>query len=141
VGMRGTRDCHDAGGMAVSKRFLLALLVLVACAKSPQPPALVACHDPLAGCRLDREIEVRFSQTPTVMQPFDLEVTASGAVDVHASFQMQGMDMGMNRYRLLKKGGKWSARVMLPACVQGRRDWVLRLEVNVKTYEMPFAAG
>jgi hypothetical protein len=127
--------------MAVSKRFLPALLVLVACAKSPQSPVLVHCHDPLAGCRLDRGVEVRFSQTPSVMQSFDLEMTASGAVDVHASFQMQGMDMGMNRYHLLKKGGKWSAKVMLPACVQGRRDWVLRLEVGAKTYEMPFAAG
>lgn len=126
----------------MSKRPLIALLFLVACAKSPDTsPLVVTCRDPLAGCRLDAGIEIRFSQTPAVMQAFDLEVAAPEGADLHASFQMRGMDMGMNRYRLLKENGKWHARVMLPACLQGRRDWVLRLEVSGKTYEMPFVAG
>lgn len=142
MGMLRTRDRHDAGGMAMSKLPLIALLVVVACAKSPDPsPQVVTCLDPLAGCRLDAGIEIRFSQTPTVMQTFDLEVVAPQGADLHASFQMRGMEMGMNRYRLLQKNGEWRAKVMLPACVQGRRDWILRLEVSGKTYEMPFVAG
>ena len=126
----------------MSKLPLIAVLVLVACNKSPDAMLLaVTCRDPLAGCRLDAGIEIRFSQTPTVMQAFDLEVAAPQGADLHASFQMRGMEMGMNRYRLLQENGKWRAKVMLPACVQGRRDWILRLEVSGKTYEMPFVAG
>jgi hypothetical protein len=142
MGIRRARDRHDAGGMAMSKLPLIALLVVAACAKSPEPsPQTVACLDPLAGCRLDAGIEIRFSHTPAVMQDFELEVVAPKGADLHASFQMRGMDMGMNRYRLLQENGKWRAKVMLPACVQGRRDWILRLEVSGKTYEMPFVAG
>jgi hypothetical protein len=142
MGMLRARGRHDAGGMAMSKLPLIALLVVAACAKSPDPsPQAVTCPDPLAGCRLDAGIEIRFSQTPAVMQAFELEVVAPQGAELHASFQMQGMDMGMNRYRLLQENGKWRAKVMLPACVQGRRDWILRLEVSGKTYEMPFVAG
>jgi hypothetical protein len=127
--------------MAMNIRSLIVLLVLVSCARAPQAPLTVDCRDPLAGCRLDAGIEIRFSQTPAVMQAFDLEVMAAQGTDPHASFRMRGMDMGMNRYRLLQENGKWRARVMLPACVQGRRDWVLRLEAGGKAYEMPFVAG
>ncbi len=121
-------------------RWLFLLLVLAACARPPEPKS-VACADPVAGCRLPENLEVRFSRQPTMMQAFGLEVAAPADAEVHASFQMRGMEMGMNRYRLLRKDGKWYASVMLPACVQGRSDWVLRLEVGNKVYELPFAAG
>ncbi|MCX7627975.1 MAG: hypothetical protein N2Z69_06125 [Methylophilaceae bacterium] len=75
------------------------------------------------------------------MQPFDLEVEAPEDAAVHASFRMSGMDMGPNRYRLLRENDRWRARVLLPACVQGRRDWILRLEVGNKIYEIPFMSG
>lgn len=126
----------------MKKFFVMVLLAMVACAKAPDAaPVRVACQNPLAGCRIDQGVDIRFSNTPTTMQAFDLEVTAPEASDIHASFQMRGMGMGMNRYRLLRENNKWRARVMLPACVQGRRDWVLRLDVGGKAYEMPFVAG
>lgn len=118
------------------------LFAIAACAKAPDAvPARVACQNPLAGCQIYSGVEVRFSNTPTTMQAFELVVTAPEGGDVYASFQMQGMDMGMNRYRLLRENGKWRAKVMLPACVQGRRDWLLRLELSGKNYEISFAAG
>ena len=118
----------------------LLMLALAACAR---PPAVqtVSCPDPVAGCRLDRGLEVHFSKTPAVMQKFDLDVMAPENAAPYASFQMQGMEMGLNRYRLLWSDGKWHAEVTLPACVQGRHDWILRLEAGGKIYEMPFGSG
>lgn len=120
-------------------RTFLLLLLLAGCAKAPEVVS-VSCGNPLFGCRLTENLTVRFLQPPSVMQAFDLEVTSAGN-ELHASFQMQGMEMGLNRYRLLREGNKWRAKVMLPACVQGRRDWLLRLEVDGNAYEMPFVAG
>lgn len=124
------------------KYWLIWATLLVACARTPdQPPLPVTCADPLAGCRIGDGLELRFSHTPSAMQAFDLEIVAPQETPVHASFQMRGMEMGMNRYRLLWEQGKWRAKVMLPACVQGRHDWLLRLEVDGRAYEIPFKAG
>lgn len=98
----------------------------------------VACADPLAGCQLDDGLELRFSATPATMQKFDLYLTAPADANPSASFQMQGMEMGLNRYRLLREGGKWHAAVMLPACVRGRQDWIVRIETADGLYEVPF---
>ena len=122
--------------------FPLVLLVLAACHREPETilPVKAECRNPLAGCVIAPGISLRFSQRPSVMRAFDLEVAAPEATGIHASFQMETMDMGMNRYRLLRENGRWRARVMLPACVQGKRDWLLRLEVGRKVYEVPFVA-
>jgi hypothetical protein len=116
------------------------LLLLTACGRAPEA-AVVECANPLAGCRLSDGVKVRFSDPPARLKSFELDVDAQSATEIHASFQMRGMEMGMNRYRLLPKDGTWRASVMLPACVQGRSDWVLRLEVDKKTFEVPFQAA
>ena len=120
-------------------RAFLALLLLAGCMKTPEVIA-VSCGNPVTGCRLTESLELRFLQSPSVMQAFDLEVMSAGT-NLHASFQMQGMEMGLNHYRLLREGNKWRAKVMLPACIQGRHDWLLRLEVDGTTYEVPFTTG
>lgn len=114
-------------------------LLLAACTKEPVTER-ISCPDPVAGCRIDM-MELRFSRQPSVMQTFDLDLLAPESTQPYASFQMQGMDMGPNRYRLLRESGKWHAQVMLPACVQGRRDWILALEIGDKVYEVPFTSG
>lgn len=121
-------------------RGLWLLLLLVACSRAPES-TVVECANLLAGCRLADGLEVRFSGPPAMLKSFELNVDAPAATEIHASFQMRGMEMGMNRYRLLPKDGKWRASVMLPACVQGRSDWLLRLEVDKKTFEVPFQAA
>jgi hypothetical protein len=118
----------------------LVCLLLAACSK-PASVQTVSCADPVAGCRADAGIGVRFSEPPAVMRQFVLEVDAAEGATPYASFQMKDMDMGPNRYRLLRVDGKWRAKVMLPACVRGRHDWMLRLEVGGKVYELPFTAG
>lgn len=121
-------------------RALWLLLVLAACGRVPEPTS-VACADPVAGCGLPDGLSVRFSSPPSILKTFELEMTAPADAEIHASFQMRGMEMGLNRYRLLPKDGKWHASVMLPACVQGRSDWILRLETGGKVYEVPFSTS
>lgn len=122
-------------------RWLPFLLLLAACNREA-PVTTVACADPLAGCRIAEDVQLRFLQKPSALQPFAVEVTAPAKAAPHLRFLMQGMEMGMNRYRLLGEDGThWHANVTLPACVQGRHDWMLQLEIGNKTYEMPFSAG
>jgi hypothetical protein len=125
--------------VAVKRVIALAVLGLVACVKEA-PTQPVACQNPVAGCVVTSEISVKFSSQPAVMHKFSLDVQAPQIADLHASFQMQGMDMGPNRYRLLWDGKQWHADVMLPACVRGRHDWLLRLETRDRVYEIPFVS-
>jgi len=96
------------------------------------PVHTLACPDVLAGCsNAEGNVHVSFGQAPRIMQPFDLFVAAPGADALFASFDMQGMQMGLNRYRLLPgPDGRWTAEVVLPVCVQGRSDWQLLLEIH-----------
>ena len=122
--------------------WLAAVLLLMSLAvdanATDAPPSQVNCADPVAGCPIANGITMRFSQIPKPMQTFKLEVTASSGRQLSASFEMRDMDMGSNHYRLLPEGGKWHAKVMLPACMHGSSEWVMRLEVDDKVYEMPF---
>lgn len=104
----------------------------------------VSCPDLTQGCRFvidAQEIELRFSAPPSGLHPFTLLLHAPAAKTVHASFTMRGMDMGFNRYRLLSgRAGNWHAQVLLPACVTGRRDWLLTLTLDEVRVEIPFSA-
>lgn len=103
----------------------------------------IPCADIVAGCKVNESgLKVAFDHPPQAMQPFMLRVWQAGAASVNASFSMNGMQMGFNRYRLLPQhDGSWQAQVMLPACVQGRSDWELQLEVGAERYALPFSAG
>ncbi len=134
------------------KRTLLPLLVafaLVAIAaagywlKRPAEAITVPCASPLAGCSFSHAgapATVRFSRTPVPLEAFDLAVEAPNAHRVSAEFQMVGMDMGFNRYDLRPKNGTFAARITLPVCVSGRRDWVLYLELDGRRYALPFSS-
>lgn len=102
----------------------------------------VPCPDIVAGCALPATgAQVRFDRKPDTLQRFKVLVAWPDVAEVHASFQMRGMEMGFNRYRLLPDGaGKWRAEVMLPACIQGRKDWLMLLEADGVRYQVPFAS-
>ncbi len=114
-----------------------------------EPPAqhvrAVGCGDLVRGCRIElasQPVEVRFSEPPSALKAFELLVTAPRATQVHASFAMVGMDMGLNRYDFVPAGnGLWRARVVLPMCVTGRRDWVMTLTLDQDSVQIPFSAG
>jgi hypothetical protein len=63
--------------------------------------------------------------------PIALRVAAGEAVEtVMISFAMRGMDMGLNRYRMVRGASNtWTADVTLPICVSGRSDWIAGVEL------------
>lgn len=118
-------------------------LALAGCMEKTAPVA--HCADPVRGCRLEwngKTADVRFLSVPGALKPFGLQVAAPSAHAVSAVFAMRDMDMGESRYRLVLGNDKlWRADVTLPACVAGRADWVMALEVDGTRVEMPFATG
>ena len=134
------------------KRIVVPLLLVVALValavagywlKRPAGAAAVSCADPLAGCAFSHRgapASVRLSARPTPLEAFELNVRAPGARRISAEFQMVGMDMGFNRYDLHPAAdGVFAAKVTLPVCVSGRRDWRLTLDVDGTRYVLPFS--
>ena len=134
------------------KRVLLPLLLVVVLAaiavagywlNRPAAAQAVACADPVAGCSFSHRgaiVTVNFSARPTPLQAFELRVNAPGTSRISAEFQMNGMEMGFNRYDLRMAGrGRFASNVTLPVCVSGRRDWTLYLEIDGTHYALPFS--
>lgn len=115
------------------------MVLLAGCGKEMPPPA--ACADLMAACHAG-DWEVRVDQKPSGLHPFLLTVRAPNAAQVQAEFAMQGMEMGLNRYRLEHQAnGEWQGRVTLPVCVSGRRDWLLVLEVDGERRALAFSVN
>lgn len=138
------------------KQFWLVLLLLLPVllalglprfiGRDASGPVLAAqCPDPVRGCRVPFRavmLEVRFSPAPVVLKPFDLVVKAPGARQVSADFVMQGMNMGPNRYRLLRAAdGAWHGKIVLPVCISGASVWILTLELDGARLQIPFTAA
>ncbi|MDD3529613.1 MAG: hypothetical protein PHS77_07020 [Gallionellaceae bacterium] len=113
--------------------------------EAPEPPPIaVTCADPQAGCTAQvegRPVRIGLVGPLRPLQPFHVWVEAPGAGAVTARFDMVGMNMGFNRYALRPDvAGVFRARVTLPVCVSGRRDWVMTVDINGGTrLAVPFA--
>ena len=110
----------------------------------PQSIKVLYCPTPEEGCG-DQDLHVVFAAKPVVLKPFAMDVSMTGAQSIHASFAMDGMEMGLNRYRLLQKpDGRWHGDITLPVCVQGRSDWIARMDVEtaagLQRYQFTFKA-
>lgn len=71
---------------------------------------------------------------PLVAFPVQLQIDGGEVIphSVIADFQMQGMDMGMNRYRLQSlTQGKWNGKATLPVCTTSRMDWLAVIEFSL----------
>lgn len=136
------------------KRLLVPLLLIVALAaiavtgywlKRPAKAQAVACVDPTAGCSFSHRgssVKVVFSKQPSPLEAFELRISAPGITRISAEFQMNGMEMGFNRYDLRPSGGGvFESSVTLPVCVSGRRDWTMFLDVDGTRYALPFSSG
>lgn len=137
--------------MALSRRQLLlaapwlviGLIVALLAAwqlRAPEPARAVSCPDLQAGCALPLDgATVGVEGELRVLKPFQLWVKAPGARQVQAHFTMAGMDMGFNLYTLRPDAdGVFRARIVLPVCVSGRRDWVMSLEIDGRRFDLPF---
>lgn len=109
---------------------LILLVGLVGC--KPKADITLYCPDMVAGCSL-KEIRISSNSPPQIMQPFQLKLaTENNAVsEVYASFAMEGMEMGLNRYKMRQIGESlWQAEVTLPVCVRGRADWLMQVDTK-----------
>lgn len=125
--------------------ILIAVALVGARSKQPQTTQSIACPDPVGGCvftHRGQTVQLRFSHPPKPLQPFTMTVRASSARQVHAEFQMLGMEMGLSRYVLAASApGIFAASISLPVCVSGRRDWKLYLQIDAQRYVMPFSSS
>jgi hypothetical protein len=132
---------------AIAVAFVTSLL-LIACGQKTE--VSLNCPDMAQGCSIE-SLNVSTNHSPQILQPFELSVRFNGdgmmsPSEVYASFAMDGMEMGLNRYRMVKKAGNlWVAEVTLPVCVRGRADWILEIESNTrlgtKRYIVSFQTG
>lgn len=112
------------------RALLLTLIALAGCAQ--QAESVAPCAALIQGCTLESgKLFVKSDSVPAPLKPFALTVIAPGAQAVQVELNMQGMEMGLNRYRLLPQAnGEWHAAITLPVCVSGRRDWLMVIEVD-----------
>jgi hypothetical protein len=111
---------------------------------APTAAPTLVCADLVAGCGIrlrGHQVDVGLDGPVKPLQPFQLRVKAEGARAVQARFSMEGMDMGFNLYTLRADAdGVFRARVTLPVCVTGRRDWILLLEIDGAPLKVPFSS-
>jgi len=113
--------------------------------EAPPPLAVnLPCPTPATGCTAqigNRAITVGMAGKLKTLQPFQVWVKSPGADKVQASFTMVDMNMGFNLYTLRPdKDGVFRAQVTLPACVSGRREWVMTVDIDETTrLAVPFA--
>jgi len=89
----------------------------------------------------ERSVTIGLADPRKTLQPFEVWVKAPGADKVQASFTMVDMNMGFNLYTLRPDSdGVFRAKVTLPACVSGRRDWVMTVDIDKATrLAVPFS--
>ena len=128
--------------MAVPRSVLascLSLLILACSSEKGEEHRLLGraenCDAAITTCRVSAgDIVVSLSMGPDVrpLQPFLLNLNIEGgkvdAQSVVADFQMQEMEMGSNRYRLIEQPDGWQATVTLPLCTASRMDWLATIE-------------
>jgi len=87
--------------------------------------------------RLDLALRLGGPVTPLTVFPVELGIEGLDPASIDAvtvTFEMQGMDMGLNRFELGPVSGpgkkvRYRGKAMLPVCVSGRADWRARVKV------------
>lgn len=121
---------------------MIGVVVWLNAGRQGTPPARVACADLTAGCAAriaNREVRFGTDRRIQPLKSFEVWVNAPGARQIEARFTMVGMDMGFNLYSLhADNQGVYKARITLPVCVSGRRDWVMTLDIDGTGLAVPF---
>ncbi len=141
--------------MAKRNKWLLAAGLLLAFAalkvamlgwwQSRQPEngaAAVQCDVLAQGCPFLQGATLRLRGLTSVKSAFAIEAAGvpSGVQSLSASFRMDGMEMGFNRFDLVKQAdGSWRAdKVYLPLCTAGRHDWVVVWQADGAGFQAAF---
>jgi len=85
----------------------------------------------------DVTYSVKFNSPPSALVPFevDIEVFDNFPQSIAIVFDMDGMDMGFNEYVLVKNANTWRAKVILPICSLGKKQWILRVKLKYDNEE------
>jgi hypothetical protein len=85
------------------------------------------------GCtfKIDQQsFTVKSDQAINTSKPVHLTLIGP-AKSIRLSWQMLGMDMGRNYYKMLSDDQQqWRAETMLPICSQQRLDWLLTFDID-----------
>ena len=104
--------------------------------------AAVQCDVLAAGCPFLQGATLRLRGLTSTKSAFSIEADGvpSGVQSLSASFRMDGMEMGFNRFDLAKQAdGRWRAeRVYLPLCTAGRHDWVVVWQADGVVFQAAF---
>lgn len=123
---------------------LLGLFLLACQSSDNQAPAELlaleqSCDIASAGCVAANEhlsVKVKFDSGFGALKPFRLrlqldQITPVKIDGIELVFSMQGMQMGLNKYRLIRETDRlWTATVTLPICTSGRSDWLADFELK-----------
>lgn len=125
---------------------LLSLMLLLAACNGQQEEKVRRlgvvddCDAAVATCHVsDDDISLSFSVGPGVLplKPFPLTLSIKGgAVDAQSvvvDFQMEDMDMGINRYRLQPQQESWHGTATLPVCIASttRMEWLAIIDFKL----------
>ena len=87
-----------------------------------------------------KSIKVDFSRPVTYLQKIAVAVQLQGyekesVKKIIIDFSMRDMQMGINRFELKSQDAtdNWQGMVILPVCVSGRVDWLVKLYVETDT--------
>ena len=131
----------------MTRKFYTSLLALtlLACQPAEQIPLAVIlelhlpCNIATDGCTAGNDnvqLSVKFDQDFGALKPFTLQLqldqnTPVKVDEINLIFSMNGMNMGLNKYRLIQKNDAlWVATVTLPICTSGRSDWIADFEIQ-----------
>ena len=111
-------------------------------AQHPAPAAAPAECRPALGCTLPDGSRIRFAAA--LRRPFDIRVdnVPPEVQRVEVSFSMQNMDMGFNRYPLVRQpDGSWlAAQIRLPVCTDRRHDYLADVRIGGQVFQVAFEA-
>ena len=130
----------------------VALMLIYALNKKNAGDVRTVIYVPLEKCKSQQPIceaelnelnvKISFEKDIYYLQPFMISVLTENKASIeiesiHVDFKMEGMDLGLNRFRLSKvsynnKKQKWTGKAILPICVTGRADWFSVIEVVTK---------
>lgn len=100
------------------------------------------CHPQFKKCNLkinDLDIEIATDKDIFYLQQFTVSVWIEGENNsnielIYIDFKMKNMNMGVNRFKLVKSNKQdikqlWTGAALLPVCITGRADWFAELEL------------
>lgn len=107
------------------------------------------CDSAIARCQIQAKgVTGSLTLGPDVrpLSPFPVHFAVEGAGEIDpqsvvVDFQMEGMDMGMNRYRLQSlSSSTWKGTATLPVCTTSRMDWkaVVEFSMDGQSYRLVY---